>query len=87
MQVEVAEQRGTDVDGQSVVGEVGGEQPSEVVRGKPDVGQLRVLVGEAGAEPGQHVAKSAGVMTSVRWPMVRWNRNGCGSLVTCSCLS
>lgn len=28
-----------------------------------------------------------GVMTSVRCPMVRWNRNGCAGLVTRSCLS
>lgn len=43
LHVEVAEQGSTDVDGQPVVGPVGGEQASEVVRGEPDLLQFRVL--------------------------------------------
>jgi hypothetical protein len=40
--VEVPEQGGADVNGQAVVHQLGGEQPSEVVRGEVHVGELRM---------------------------------------------
>lgn len=43
LDVQVPEQGRADVDGQSVIHQLGGEEPSEVLRREPDVSELRVL--------------------------------------------
>ncbi len=54
LQVEVSEQGGTDVDGQTVVDQVGGEDTPEVVRCEARLRERRMPFGEVGAAPSEH---------------------------------
>lgn len=54
LDVEVAQQGGADVDGQSAVDEFRREDPSEVVRGELQPSEFVVRLGELFAEPGEH---------------------------------
>ena len=56
LDVEVAEQLCTDVDGQSGIDQVGGQQPAEVVWGERQVFERRVGVRKLGAGALQHLA-------------------------------
>ncbi|MFD7541273.1 MULTISPECIES: hypothetical protein [unclassified Streptomyces] len=51
----MAEQGGADVDGEAAVDDLGGEEPSEVVRREGHVGEGLVGFGELLATAGQHV--------------------------------
>ena len=77
LDIQVAEQRGADVDGQAVVDQVGGEDPAEVVRGELQSGELRVGLGQLGAGAGAACAQIVlVVMTSLRWPIWRLEQEG-----------
>jgi hypothetical protein len=50
----MSEQGGSDVDRQPVVHQVGGQQPSEVVRGEASRAEIRVAAREIVAAPAEH---------------------------------
>jgi hypothetical protein len=59
-QVEVAQEGGADVDGQPVVDQVGGEQPSEVVRGEGEIFEPGIVLSEVSAYSAEHFTDRAG---------------------------
>lgn len=87
LHVQVAKEGGTDVDLRAVVDEVGGEQTAELVRCKPQPASDGCSTARVSLRLANSARNVSGLMTSVRCPTVRWNRNGCGSLVIRSYLS
>ena len=55
LDVEMAEEGGADVDRQAAVDKLSGEEPTEVVRGEPTVGELRVVGRDLRVEASQHL--------------------------------
>jgi hypothetical protein len=54
LQVQVPEQGSADMDRQSVVHEIGGQQPAEVVRREAGAMECRVLFGQFSAAAAEH---------------------------------
>jgi hypothetical protein len=69
------------VDLQAVVDEVGGEQAAEVVWGSRHPASAGCSTAGTSLSLPSSARSVPGLMTSVRCRIVRWNRNGCGSLV------
>lgn len=79
--VQVSKEGGANVDRQAVVDEVGGEQAAEVVWVNRHPASSGCSTARASLSLPSSARNNPGLMTSVRCPIVRWNRNGCDSLV------
>ena len=70
-QVQMPKQRGTDVDGQTVVNQVSGEQATKVVRTEMDSFKTGIGQGDVLAEVPEFFGDAPVVITSKCWPMRR----------------
>lgn len=78
-QVQVSEQGRADVDRQLAVDDVGGEGPTEIVRGELGPGEAGFVSAISSQVRPSISSTVPGDVTARMLPRCRWNRNGMGS--------